>query len=117
MTEPRMVRWRRWLRRHHTVLIYLGFVVVLALILSGYQRHVNHRFDQNLALFREADKRSCQNRRILIRNQQVVLAVLERNLNGFLELVVRSGPAHRAFETSLAQVHIAQLRLAHTPRC
>lgn len=117
MTVPRIVRARRWAHHHHTVLIYLSVIGAVALILFGYQQHVSHRFDKNTRLLREADKRSCQNRRILIRNQQVVLAVLERNIEGFLTLVVRSGPARRAFEMSLAQVHIAQLRLAYTPRC
>ena len=59
----------RGISKHRTVLVYVAFVLAVAVVLFGWQRHINHRFEQR-------DDASCRDRRVLIDNQRLVLRYL-----------------------------------------
>lgn len=104
-----MTRRFRGLRPQIQLFVYVGLTVVLVVALFGYQRHTQKRLDQ-------ADRVSCQNRRVLIANQKLVLEIIERNLVGIQAGV--SDPLLRDyFRTSRQKVMRAREVLAQVQPC
>lgn len=91
------------------LVIYVVLAVVVVSIIGLYQTRTNRRLGQ-------ADGVSCQNRRILIANQAVVLQILERNITQFVR-IAKTRQDRDYFQRSLAIVDQAQRRLATTPQC
>lgn len=66
------VKVHHW--RGEIAYVLLGALTILALVL--YENHINSSLHR-------ADRISCQNRLILIRNQRLVLSALEQNAGQF----------------------------------
>lgn len=104
------------LRHRIPLLAYLILAAAFVLAIGLYQQHVNNRLARTNKMLIEFNQLSCANRRILIINQQLVLRLIRRNIEGLIQTAPTPGLLDY-YRNTLEQLGSAEERLVLTPVC